>query len=123
MHSAAGGRTRMLKRYIPLLILSFLLSACPQKPPDPVGTRVVRVSLVAPSAKSVSIAGSFNKWNAIRDRLSGPDNIGVWTLVLPLPPGTYEFRFVIDGREWVLDPAAPKTDDGMGTENSLLFVP
>ena len=75
-----------------------------------------------PTAKSVSIAGSFNHWNQNRTKLTGPSKEGVWTIVLPLSSGRYEYRFVVNGKEWVLDPSVPSVDDGLGDKNSVLFV-
>jgi 1,4-alpha-glucan branching enzyme len=54
--------------------------------------------------------------------LNRPDGRGVWSIVLPLPPGRYEYQFIINHETWVLDPAAPAVDDGMGGQNSLLIV-
>jgi len=82
----------------------------------------VRFTLSAPMARSVAIAGSFNRWDSHRDMLIPADGRGFWSITLPLPPGRYEYRFVINGETWVLDPAAPEIDDGMGGKNSLLIV-
>jgi len=82
----------------------------------------VRFSFLAPSASSVSIAGSFNHWDPQTNALTGPDRDGVWTTVLPLPPGRYEYRFVVNGKDWVLDPSVPSEDDGLGERNSLFVV-
>ncbi|HAM50503.1 MAG TPA: hypothetical protein DCP92_07320 [Nitrospiraceae bacterium] len=76
----------------------------------------------APAAKSVTIAGSFNHWDPDQAMLTKPSNEGVWTIVLPLSPGRYEYRFVINGKEWVLDPSVPSVDDGLGGKNSVLFI-
>jgi len=85
-------------------------------------TRSVRLALEAPAARSVSVAGSFNRWDPAGSPLSGPDRNGRWTITLHLSPGRYEYRYVIDGREWVLDPAAPLVEDGFGGRNSLLIL-
>ena len=45
---------------------------------------------------------------------------GVFTGTLELPPGDYEYMFVVDGK-WMTDPAAgERRDDGFGRQNSLL---
>ncbi len=91
--------------------------------PEPVVMhRGVRFSYAAPSAKSVAIAGNFNHWKPDQDRLLGPDRKGIWTIVLPLQPGRYEYRFIVDGREWVLDPSVPSMEDGLGDRNSLFVL-
>ena len=46
----------------------------------------------------------------------------VWTKVLTLPPGTYQYRYVVDG-EWRADPANPESAQGpAGQPNSVLHV-
>jgi 1,4-alpha-glucan branching enzyme len=85
--------------------------------------RNVHFVFFAPAATSVSIAGSFNRWEPAQVRLGGPDKRGVWTITLPLSPGRYEYRFIINGNEWVLDPSAPTVDDELGGRNSLVVVP
>lgn len=82
----------------------------------------VRFVFRAPSASSVSIVGSFNQWEPGKHPLHGPEADGVWTIVLPLPSGRHEYRFVVNGAEWVPDPRAPSVDDGMGGTNSLAIV-
>ncbi len=46
----------------------------------------------------------------------------VWTKILNLPPGTYQYRYVVDG-EWKEDPTNPRGIDGpIGGRISLLVV-
>ncbi len=69
--------------------------------------------------QSVTVAGSFNGWNA--HGLPMQKNGAVWTMNLVLPPGAYEYMFVEDGKRWVTDPLAPLTrDDGFGNRNAVL---
>ncbi len=73
------------------------------------------------SAQAVSVAGSFNDWNATKDALK-EDSPGVWTVVLPLSPKQYQYKFVVDGN-WAVDALNPKTaDDGYGGKNSMIEV-
>ncbi len=106
--------------YITLFVL---ITGCAPKSLGPVTLQDgVLLSFSAPSAKSVSIAGSFNRWDPQINALTGPDRDGVWAIVLPLPPGRYEYRFVVNGKDWFLDPSAPSVDDGLGDRNSILVV-
>lgn len=82
----------------------------------------VRFSLKAPGAKQVAIAGSFNQWDAGRDLLKGPDSEQVWTIILPLAEGRYEYLFFLDGEKWVLDPEVPFVDDSLGGKNSVFVL-
>ena len=53
------------------------------------------------NAKKVIVAGSFNKWN--EKLFSMKKNKDGWELTLQIKPGTYEYRFIVDGR-WMEDP-------------------
>jgi anti-sigma factor RsiW len=87
---------------------------------SPAGLRVVR--LVFPQAgpaQTVTVAGDFNGWQP--EGLPLVQRQGVWTIDLALPPGIYEYMFVVDGQQWVTDPLARTTrDDGYGGENAIL---
>ncbi len=82
----------------------------------------VRFSIKAVDAKKVAIGGSFNHWDADQYLLTGPDSEGIWTIILPLEEGRYEYLFIIDGKKWVADPEAPFVDDGFGGKNSVFVV-
>ena len=67
----------------------------------------------------VAIAGTFNGWNPAFTpmRLEGE----IWTALLILPPDTYEYMFVENGRDWITDPLALQTrDDGFGRMNAVM---
>lgn len=72
-----------------------------------------------PSAGSVSLAGDFNNWNMNAEPLTKGDD-GVWRVVVELAPGDYEYKFVVNGSEWVADPDNPRVVGDYG--NSGLTV-
>ncbi len=88
----------------------------------PAALVTVRFMLVAPDARGVTLAGTFNQWDAHATPLvrSGPS--GVWTATLTLPAGQHQYAFVVDGVRWVPDPAAPAVNDGFGRRNSVLTL-
>src|SRR5205807_2349217 len=43
-------------------------------------------------------------------------------IALALPQGHHQYAFVVDGEQWVADPAAPGVDDGFGRRNSMVAV-
>ena len=52
-----------------------------------------------PTALSVSLVGSFNRWDTSVHRLTRqPD--GWWTTSLTLAPGAYPYLFIVDGVPW-----------------------
>ena len=80
----------------------------------------IRLSLHCPEAHTVCLAGSFNDWQP--DHLQS-DAEGEWSIELSLPPGDYEYLFVVDDR-WQPDPAGVATrPNPFGGVNSVLHVP
>jgi 1,4-alpha-glucan branching enzyme len=137
-------RTKRRKRWIAtvlLLMLAVALSSCAGSfswikdrlpPPHEVaGGMLFRYH--APSARQVTLAGNFNNWGGTQgggrydpsiDRMRDHDGDGVWTIVIPLPPGRYQYKFVIDGGvRWEQDPNNPDKATEGGFENSLIVVP
>jgi hypothetical protein len=69
----------------------------------------------------VCLVGTFNQWVVCRTPLK-PQADGTWGITVDLPPGRYEYMFVVDGR-WVTDPSAPlRVNDGFGNENAVLLL-
>jgi hypothetical protein len=65
---------------------------------------------VASNAKSVFLAGDFNCWSDYATPLHrSPD--GFWTVAIALPPGRYEFKFVVDGH-WCNEAGSDGPYDG-----------
>lgn len=74
-----------------------------------------------PAAKAVSVAGSFNDWQPDATPMS-KERGGKWTTEILLPPGDYEYRFVVDG-QWLDDPMASRfVANPFGGLNCLLEV-
>jgi 1,4-alpha-glucan branching enzyme len=73
----------------------------------------------APDATSVELMCEFNGWKSVA--MTKGDN-GVWTTKVTLSPGTYAYKFLVNGKDWVLDPdnSAKKTADGI--ENSSVEI-
>ncbi|MDQ6737012.1 MAG: isoamylase early set domain-containing protein [Gemmatimonadota bacterium] len=84
--------------------------------------RTVHFKLVRAGASRVSVAGSFNGWNASQTPLRkvSPDT---WEVEVPLSSGRYVYQFVVDGKQWVADPHAPRdAADDFGATNSVVTV-
>ncbi len=72
---------------------------------------------------TIAIAGDFNNWNPQENILLDPDGDGIWTATLKLPPGRYEYMFVLNGEKWLPDPNALRyVKDGFGNRNAILEV-
>jgi len=77
---------------------------------------------MAPGARSVAVAGDFDGWDRARMPMRR-DPSGLWTLDVPLSPGRYQYVFVVDGRRFVADPAAPRAvGDDFGQPTSVVTV-
>lgn len=100
-------------------LVLWLRPAAPSTSPSIVTVRFV---LTAPDAHAVSLAGTFNQWDAHATPLVRTGTSGVWTATVSLPPGQHQYVFVVDGVRWVPDPAAPAVDDGFGRRNSILTL-
>lgn len=82
----------------------------------------VTFTLHAPDAREVAVAGEFNQWSVEGGKMKKREN-GVWTVQVPLKPGTYNYMFVVDGKVWVADPKADSfQDDGFGNKNSVIRI-
>ena len=68
--------------------------------------------------KTVQVAGTFSKWQALN--MNGTTGMN-WVLIIELSPGTYQFKFIVDGR-WVCNPDQETVDDGRGGKNNMLRV-
>jgi 1,4-alpha-glucan branching enzyme len=62
-------------------------------------------SIKEPQATNVQLVGEFSEWEKTPIKLKKQKN-GLWTARVPLPPGSYQYRFVVDGR-WRDDPTCP----------------
>jgi chromosome partitioning protein len=96
-------------------------TAAPEEGP----VREVVVRFRDAAAAEVRIAGDFNGWipdRGVSSLVEDEDGRRVWTKVLKLAPGTYQYRYVVDG-EWRADPDNPRFVAGpVGGRNSLLVV-
>ncbi len=85
------------------------------------GSQCVCLELTRPDAQQICIAGSFNDWHPNVTPMIRL-NDGKWAKELALPPGRYEYRFVVDG-EWVDDLAATELIPNVfGTANAVLVI-
>ena len=73
----------------------------------------------APDAKTVELMGEWADWKAI-PMTKGDD--GVWTAKVTLSPGTYGYKFLVDGKDWVFDPDNPAKKSVNGVDNSAIEI-
>jgi chromosome partitioning protein len=84
--------------------------------------RGIVFTLEAPEDAMVQIAGDFNNWVPEGLHLTGSMAKPMWHKVIPLKPGTYQYKYLVDGR-WMTDPGNNRVvDDSLGGTNSILDV-
>jgi len=74
--------------------------------------------------KKIYLAGNFNSWNPSDEKflMKDDDGDGMWTIVVKLAPGSYQYKYVIDGA-WTKDPYSPgSAPDGFGGQNGQFDV-
>lgn len=102
--------------FLLLLTAAWAGGAQPEK-----GDHGIVFTYTAPAAEAVYLAADFNGWNDTALPMDKGAS-GVWSLSVDLEPGTYEYKFVVDGA-WMDDPDNPdKVDDPFGGANSRLTV-
>ena len=76
-----------------------------------------------PSARGVSLIGSFNDWQTTDGEMV-QIRPGLWEGILDASaPGTYRYKFLIDRSRWTHDPENPlRIEDGFGGFNSLITI-
>lgn len=81
----------------------------------------ITFSFDAPYAQNVCVVGAFNDWDENKHPLK-KDASGLWTKSIMIEPGTYEYKFVIDG-SWEIDPANSNVvENPFGSLNNVLRI-
>jgi chromosome partitioning protein len=81
-----------------------------------------RFRYYGPEALSVKIGGDFNNWNTSDAFLMERDEQGMWTKHISFRPGTYQYKFYVDG-EWIEDHNNSKSiANAYGGHNSILKI-
>ena len=71
------------------------------------------------NAHEVILSGNFNEWNTAE--LSMTKTKTGWKIPYVLAPGTYEYKFIVDGK-WITDPDNPVKVGGGEEVNSVLTI-
>ena len=93
-----------------------------KRPAKKPATKAVVFTVHAEKGKTVCLAGDFNDWNPTAKKMAFKARAGVYTASVKLAPGTYQYKFVIDGA-WCADPEnVNAVPNDQGTFNSLITV-
>lgn len=79
----------------------------------------IRFEFTDPTARAVSVAGTFNDWQPHTQSMQRTGN-DHWLIDTILAPGDYEYCLVVDG-QWIPDPLAKRcVPNPFGGMNSIL---
>lgn len=95
---------------------------------EPKQSHATQFACRAPAAKAVLLAGSFNGWKPDATPMT-KNGQGDWSATLDLPPGRYEYKFVVDGN-WCCEPGCDDRNheghdcvaNDYGTQNRVIEV-
>ena len=85
-------------------------------------TRRVTFRVRADPGSVVFLAGDFNQWDPVAKPMADPRGKGEYAVTMNLAPGTYEYKFVVNG-SCCVDPECPEwAQNKLGTLNSVRKV-
>ena len=92
------------------------------KAPKACAKKAVTFTVHADKGKAVYVAGEFNGWDPTAKKMAYKARKGIYEAAINLKPGTYQYKFVIDG-VWCADPEnAEAVANDQGTFNSVITV-
>jgi 1,4-alpha-glucan branching enzyme len=108
-------------RNFPVILASILMFATnptyaeADKPPS------ITFHIQALDARSVEVIGDFNAWLPGSNFLHGPDQQGMWQVVITIPSGMRrsEYIYLVNGQQRVLDTSQPVISDDFGGKNNI----
>lgn len=101
----ARGEVAMTCRRITLLAaLAFVTAGVAAQPAAVTGG--VEFTYRNYAARTVAVVGDFNGWSKEENPLTRKEG-GAWKTARAIRPGFYQYLFLVDGKEYVLDPANP----------------
>jgi 1,4-alpha-glucan branching enzyme len=86
-----------------------------------VSRRIINLEYKDAPGKNVRVAGSFNDWQPVKE-MKDKNNDGTYRCRLMLPPGEYQYKFLVD-EKWRSDSSNPDfVPNEFGSLNSVLLV-
>ena len=81
----------------------------------------VSFTFLDPKAQQVALVGEFTDWEEMPRQLKKQKS-GLWKTTVPLGPGTYEYRYLVDG-QWRDDPQCQdRRENPFGSANCVRVV-
>lgn len=83
-------------------------------------TKIVYKKINGEIHKSVEVVGSWSRFKTRNAMTKNKD--GDFEIIIELPRGQHEMKFVVDGTEWRCHPGMETTTDSQGNMNNVIFV-
>jgi hypothetical protein len=100
-------------------------AGAPGEAAAPAAERTVDVVFSLPAetqADRVALCGEFNDWSLESISLARGDD-RAWRVTVPLAPGTYRYKFLLDGETWENGTDADRYEENAyGTQDSVIVV-
>lgn len=94
----------------------------PKAAPKATSRKRVLFSVSAEPGSTVAVSGDFNNWDANGRLMEDKNGDGNFSAIILLAPGTYEYKFIVNGT-WSIDPNCTEwIQNSFGTLNSVLHV-
>ena len=82
----------------------------------------VQFELTADPGSQVFVAGTFNNWDPTANPMKDNPDSGNFKATLPIPAGTHEYKFVVNGA-WTMDPQGKHwAPNVFGSLNNVIHV-
>lgn len=93
----------------------------PKKTKSTLSKKKVSFAFYGPEAKDVFVVGDFNQWNETAHPMK-KDSQGIWRKSIIVAPGSYEYKFLVNGK-WENDQNNEVVrENTFGTRNNLFVV-
>ena len=84
--------------------------------------RLVVTEVATKKNDDIYLSGTFNNWNPTANPLNDNPGSGHCKAFVQVPPGSHEYKFVVDGT-WTADPKCENwTSNSHGSLNSVIHV-
>jgi cyclomaltodextrinase len=112
----------ILEKTMRKIYLVFILFNCVIRTQTVLKEVTFRFQPVISGVDHVFLAGTFNDWSDSRNEMIDRDGDGIYDITLLLRPGTYQYKFVVDGT-WITDTEAESyAEEGRGEANAIITV-
>lgn len=71
-----------------------------------------------PEVESVAVAGTFNSWVGDAAPLTRV-GASTWQATVPASPGRHHYKYVVNGKDWIVDPANPWVSEDAQNNSSF----